>query len=68
MDFNVLCYDSDDNVLMATTSQNINSNDYVEILGQSYKVTEAGSFATTMSYSSKVIYLEKFKEKRKKVG
>lgn len=68
MKFSVLCYDAKDELVMATTSKDIETSDLVDVLGTDYRVTEAGTLMTTMGYSSKVIYLEKYKELKKKVG
>ena len=65
--FTVLCY-AEEKLVMASVPADIEEGNLVEVLGEDYLVVTAGSIANMMTGASRVVELEKYKQKRKKVG
>ena len=65
---NVLCYNKNNDLVLASVSSDIEEGNVLDILGEDYVVTSAGLTMHMMCGSSKVVELEKYKALKRKVG
>jgi hypothetical protein len=66
--FNVLCYNKNDGLILASVPSNIEVGNVVDVLGEDYVVTSAGLTMHMMTGSNKVVELEKYKQLKRKVS